>query len=129
MDQPLNNVNLHYRYLLRRNYYPSIGIDFKFKLRDVLNTKIEEICTWLDLDDKYTKAFTKPSKKYQPSHTKIIIPTFDLYHKVFGSGTGTERITTTIYEIRTTPERILIFTSILCNASQPTLYPTVQFIP
>ena len=62
MNQPLHNVNLYHRYLLRRNYYPSIGIDFKFKLRDVLNTKIEEICTWLDLDDNYTKAFTKPSK-------------------------------------------------------------------
>ena len=34
---------------------------------------------------------------------KIVIPAFDIHHKVFGSSNGKDRITTTVYAIRTSP--------------------------
>jgi len=36
-----------------------VGINPKLTLRNVLKKKIDEICTWLDLDDEDTKALTK----------------------------------------------------------------------
>ena len=75
-------------------------INPKVTPRNVLKKKIDEICTWLDLDDEDTKALTKtnPDENNKPSQ-EIVIPAYDIYHKVFGSGTGNDRITTNVYEI------------------------------
>ena len=59
---------------------------------------------------------------------EIFIPGYDIYHKVFGSGTGNDRITTNVYEIRPSPEHAPILKIIVCKASQPDNHPTVQFI-
>ena len=59
---------------------------------------------------------------------EIVILAYDIYHKVFGSGTGTDRITSNVYEIRTSSEHAPILKSILCKASQPEHHPTVQLI-
>ena len=79
-----------------------LGINPKLTLRNVLKKKIDEIWTWLDLDDEDTKALTKtnPDENNKPSQ-EIVIPAYDIYHKVFGSGTGNDRITTNVYEIWT----------------------------
>ena len=60
---------------------------------------------------------------------EIFIPGYDIYHKVFGSGTRNDRITTNVYEIRPSPEHAPILKIIVCKASQPDNHPTVQFIP
>ena len=76
------------------------------------------------------KVLTKPFS-YSSSNIsqEIVIPEYDIYHKLFGSRTGTEWITTNMYEIRTSPENAPILKSILYKASQPTNYPTVKFTP
>ena len=107
-----------------------LGINPKLTLRNVLKKKIDNICTWLDLDDDDTKALTKTTTNDNGTTSQeIVIPAYDIYHKVFGSGTGNDRITTNVYEIRTSPEHAPILKSILCKASQPEQHPTVQFIP
>ena len=58
-----------------------------------------------------------------------MIPAFDVHHKEFGIGTGNERITSNIYEIRTSLDNAAMLKSILCKASYPDNQPTVQFIP
>ena len=106
-----------------------LGINPKLTLRNVLKQKIDNICTWLDLDDDDTKALTKTTTTDTGTISQeIVIPAYDIYHKVFGSGTGNDRITTNVYEIRTSPEHAPILKSILYKASQPEHHPTVQFI-
>ena len=60
---------------------------------------------------------------------ELVIPAYDIHNKNFGSGTGTERITTNVYEIRTSPDNAAILKSILCKASYLYNHPTIQFIP
>ena len=60
---------------------------------------------------------------------ELVIPAFDIHNKEFGSGTGIERITTNIYEIRISPDNAAILKSILCKTSHPDNHPTIQFIP
>ena len=59
----------------------------------------------------------------------LVIPAFDIHNKEFRSGTGIERITTNVYEIRTSPDNAAILKNILCKASHPDNPPTIQFIP
>ena len=107
-----------------------LDINPKLTLRNFLKKTIDEICTELGLDDDDTKVLTKPSLDTSSTFSQeILIPSFDLYHKVFGSGTGNERITNNVYEIWTSPEHATTLISILYKASQPTNHPTVQFIP
>ena len=49
--------------------------------------------------------------------------------KKFGSGTGTERITSKVYELHTSPDNAAILKNILCKASHPDNNPTIPFIP
>ena len=60
---------------------------------------------------------------------ELVIPAYDIHNKKFGSGTGTERITTNVYEIRTSLDKTAILKSILCKASHPNNHPKIQFIP
>ena len=98
-----------------------LEINPKLTLRKVLKKKIDEICTWLDLDNDDMKAL---SNIFQV----ILFPAYDMHHKAFGSGIWTEKITTSVYEIRTSPENTHILKNILCKASQPVNHPIVQFI-
>ena len=92
----------------------SLWINPKLILRNVLKKKIDEICPWLDLDDEGTKALIKPTlDNTKTVLQEIVIPAYDIYHKVFGSGTGNDRITTNVYEIRISPEHTPILISIL----------------
>ena len=59
----------------------------------------------------------------------ILIQVYDIYHKVFGSRTGNERITKLFYKIWTSAEKAPILNIILCKASQHANNPTVQVIP
>ena len=60
---------------------------------------------------------------------ELVIATFDIHNKEFGSKTETERITIKVYEIRTSPDNEAILKSILCKASHPDNHPTIHFIP
>ena len=107
-----------------------LGINPKLTLRNVLKKKIDEICTWLDLDDDNTKVLTKTtSNDNGTTSQETVIPAYDIYHKVFGPGIGKDRITINAYEIRISPEHAPILKRILCKACQPEHHPTVQFIP
>ena len=61
----------------------------------------------------------KESKTGEKTTQEIVIPVFDIHRKIFGSGNGDDRITTTIYEIRTSPTHEATLKSILCVASHP----------
>ena len=58
-----------------------------------------------------------------------MIPAFDIHHKIFGSGNGEDRITTTVHEIKISPTHAATLKSILCKVSHPDNHPIVQFIP
>lgn len=60
---------------------------------------------------------------------EIVIPAFDVHHKVFGSGNVEDRITLTVYEIQTSPTHAATLKSILYKASHPDNHSIVQFIP
>ena len=60
---------------------------------------------------------------------EIVIPAFDIHNKEFGSGTGDERITSNVYEIRTSPDNVAILKNIICKASYTDNHPAIQFIP
>ena len=63
------------------------------------------MCTWLDLDNDDIEALTKPLSDLSPTFSQsIVISVYNIYQKVFESGTGTENITTNVYEIRSSPE-------------------------
>ena len=69
-----------------------LGINPKLTLRNVLKKKIDEIFTWLDLDDEDTKELTETNPDENGTTSQeIVIPAYDIYHKVFGSGTGNDR--------------------------------------
>ena len=86
-----------------------LDINSKLTLRNVLKNKIEEMCTWLDLDDNDTKALTKPNTITILIFTqKIVKPNVDLYHKVFSSDMGTYRITKKVYALQTGSTHALI---------------------
>ena len=77
---------------------------------------------------------TKPPTKTNTDETdttsqEIVTLAYDIYHKVFGSGTGNDRITTNAYGIRTSPEHAPMLKIISCKASQHVNHPTVKFIP
>ena len=92
-----------------------LGINPKLTLRNSLKKKIDEIFPWLDLDDDDTKALTKTtSNDTGTTSQEIVIPAYDIYHKVYGSGTGNDRTPTNVYEIRTSPEHAPILKIILC---------------
>ena len=61
---------------------------------------------------------------------ELVIPAFDIHHKKLGSGTGTgnERITSNVYEIRTSSDNAATLKSILYKASCPDYNQIIQFI-
>ena len=100
-----------------------LGINPKLTLRKALKEKIDDIITWLDLDDDDTKLLMKESKTGVKTTQQIVIPAFDIHHKIFGSINGDDRITTTVYEIRTSPTHAAILKSIFCKTSHPDNHP------
>ena len=60
---------------------------------------------------------------------ELAIPAFYIHNKEFGTGTGTERITSKVYELRTTPDNEALLKIILYKASHPDNNPSIQFIP
>ena len=62
---------------------------------------------WIDIDDEISQPmiYTIKDKDCQPKEKQhIVIPYFHLYSKEVGVGSGLKRITTFVYEIRTSPE-------------------------
>ena len=70
-----------------------LGINPKLTLRKELKQRIDEICLWLDLDDEDTKKLIKETSLNNKTTQELVIPAFDIHNRVFGSGTGNERIT------------------------------------
>ena len=104
-----------------------LGINSKLTLRNVLKEKIDKIYTWLDLDDDDTKPLTKERTSNLTLVQKIVILTYDIYNNVSGTGIEEDRITTTIYEIRTSPEHAPILKCILYSTNphtQTTILPS-----
>ena len=60
---------------------------------------------------------------------ELVIQAFDIHNKEFGSGTRNDRITSNVYEIRTSSDNAAILKGILCKVSHPDNHPTIQFIP
>ena len=106
-----------------------LGINPKLTLRTVLRQRIDEICLWLDLDNEDTKQLIKETSLDNKITQELVIPAFDIHNKEFGSRTGKERITSNVYELRTSPDSVAILKSILCKASHLDNNHTIQFIP
>ena len=94
-----------------------LGVNPKHTLRKVLK-KNDEICLWLDLDDEDTQKLMRDTTTGKNTIQDLVIPAFDIHNKEFGSGTGNERITSNVYEIRSSTD----------NASHPDNHLTIQFI-
>ena len=106
-----------------------LGINPKLTLRKGLKQRIDEICLWLDLDDDDTNHLLKETTLNNKTSQELVIPAFYIHNKEFGTGIGTERITTNVYELRTSPDNAALLKSILCKASHPDNALSVQFIP
>ena len=106
-----------------------LRINPKLTLRKTLKETIDGVITWLDLDDNDTKLLMKEKITGDTITQEIVIPTFDIHHKVFGSGNGEEWITTTVYENRISLTHAAPLESILYKASHPDNHPIVKFIP
>ena len=66
---------------------------------------------WIDLEVKETKNLMHPirDKNRKPTGMEyIVLSAFDLYSKNIGLGNGDQRISIFVYEIRTSPENIVI---------------------
>ena len=105
-----------------------LGVNPKLTLRKALKQNIDEICLWLDLDDEEIKKNRETTMESNTTQ-ELVIPAFGIHNKEFGSGTGNERITSSVYKIRTSPDNAAILKSILCKVSHPDNHPTIQFIP
>ena len=106
-----------------------LGINPTLTWRKELKQRIDEIYLWLDLDDEDTKKLIKETSLHNKTTQKLVIPAFDIHNKEFGSGTGNERITSNVYELRISPDNAAILKSVLCKASYSDNNPTIQFIP
>lgn len=58
----------------------------------------------------------------------MVITDSDIHTTEFETRTGNERITSNVYELRTSPDNVVILKCILCKASHPNNNPTIQFI-
>ena len=105
-----------------------LGINPKLTLQKSLKDKIDDIITWLDLDDDDTTLLMKDKTSGDTVTQEIVIPAFDIHHKVFGSSNGEERSTTSVYEICTSPKHAATLKSILCKASHHDNYAMDHFI-
>ena len=98
-------------------------------MRKALKQRIDELFLWLDLDDEDTKQLIKEISSDNKTTQELVVPAFNIHNKSFGSGTGTERITSNVYKIRTSPDNAVILKIIICKVSHPDNNPTIQFIP
>ena len=83
-----------------------LRINSKLTLQNVLKQKIDNIFTWLDLDDSVIKALIKGTTLHNTTFQEIVISVFNIHYKLFGSGMGEDRITTKLYKSQTVPEMI-----------------------
>ena len=76
------------------------------------------------------KTSHNPFNEIFPSHHtwKYEIKYF-MYHKVFISCKGGDKISTTVYDIRTSLKHEFTLKTILCKDSHPDSHPTINFIP
>ena len=105
-----------------------LGINPKLALRKALKQRIDKICLWLDLGDEDTKHLLKETTLNNKQSQELVILAFDIHNKEFGTGTGTERIKSNVYDLRTSPDNVALLKSILCKASHPDNNPSIQFI-
>ena len=106
-----------------------LGINPKLTLRKALKEKIDDIITWIDLDDNETKLLMKENTTRDNTTQEIVIPAFDIHHKVFGFGNEKDRIIMTFYKIRTSPTHTVTLKRIICKASHPDNHSIVQLTP
>ena len=81
------------------------------------------------MDDEDTKQLIKEKTSGDTVIQEIVIPAFDIHHTKIGSGNGEERITTTVYEIYTSPTHAAKIKSTLYKVSYPKSHPFIQFTP
>ena len=85
-----------------------------------MRNRIQDQLMWIDLEDNETKKIMYPildSKGKPTGSERIKFPAFDPYSKNIGHGNGDQRISTFVYEIRTSPENAIILKNILCKIS------------
>ena len=66
-----------------------------------------------------TKKLMRDTTTETNTTQELAIPAFDIHNKEFGSGTGTERITSNVYEIKTSPDNAVILKNIFCKYTFP----------
>ena len=75
------------------------------------------------------KTSTKKTTLNNKTSQELVIPAFDIHNNKIGTGIGNEKITSNVYELRTSPDNAALLKSILCKASHPDNNPFIQFIP
>ena len=109
-------INSHKEYSI--GFFPEVNP--KITLRNEMRNRIQDQLMWIDLEDNETTKIMHPildSKRKPTGSERIILPTFDPYSKNIGHGNGDQRISTFVYEIRTSPENAIILKNILCKIS------------
>ena len=106
--------NSHKEYSIR--FFSQISP--RITLCDTLRETLQELLMWIDLDDEESKPMIiditnnkgKPRRKQ-----RNCIPTFNLYRKEVGDGTGNKWIATFVYEIRNSPDNATMLKNLLCK--------------
>ena len=62
----------------------------------------------MDLYDEDTKILIKETFLNNKTRQELVIPAFKIYNKEVGTGTGNEKILSSLYEIRTCPDNVAI---------------------
>ena len=119
--------NSHKEYSIR--FFSQISP--RITLCDTLRETLQELLMWIDLDDEESKPMIiditnnkgKPRRKQ-----RNCIPTFNLYRKEVGDGTGNKWIATFVYEIRNSPDNATMLKNLLCKISFESSND-IKFIP
>ena len=86
---------------------------------------------WIDIDDKENESLVKKVMEKDGSwkgKQRIVLPAFDLHNKEEGHGNGIQRVTTIVYEIRTSPVNAAVINNLLCKISMDASND-LKFIP
>ena len=103
----------------------------KITHRNEMRNRIQDQLMWVDLKDNETKKIMHPilEKNGKPiGSERIVLPAFDFYSENIGHENGDQRISTFVYEINTSPEKVVTLKNIHYKISM-TNSNDLTFIP
>ena len=102
-----------------------VNINPRLTLRDKIRERLQDVLIWIDIENDESKLMLIDIKDIDGIPTgeqHIVIPAFDLYSKEVGEGSGRDRVSNFVYEIRTPPANLSTLKSLLCHIYQKNIF-------